>query len=153
MKKALPAKGFTLIELLVAISILAILAVIGVSIFAGAQRNARDGKRKADIDQIARAIETEKDPAGAAATYAYSSSDFSSDFPGGVKDPSSYLYCLVNNSGTADPAATWTTTCPVGYSTLLDAAGAFTTAVSGSSGWKICAPQEGGVTYCKTSLR
>ncbi len=154
MKKLLPNKGFTLIELLVAISILAILAVIGVSIFAGAQRNARDGKRKTDVDQMARAIETGKDPAGAAGTYAYTQADFTADFPGGVKESTSgNVYCLHNTSAQADPAA-WTTTCPVPYATFIATDGTtVTTAISTAAGWKICASLEGGTRYCKTSLR
>lgn len=50
-------KGFTLVELLVVITILAILATIGFTIFTGTQQTARDAKRKADIDSIATAME------------------------------------------------------------------------------------------------
>lgn len=62
MRKFLPRtannpQGFTLIELLVVISIIAILSVIGVTIFVGAQKNARDSKRRADIDAISNALE------------------------------------------------------------------------------------------------
>lgn len=62
MKKFLPRtannpQGFTLIELLVAISILAILSMIGIVGFTSTQKNARDAKRKADIDAMAAAME------------------------------------------------------------------------------------------------
>lgn len=62
MKKLLPKsvknpKGFTLVELLVVISIIAVLSVIGFTIFTGVQKNARDSRRKADIDSIAKALE------------------------------------------------------------------------------------------------
>ena len=50
-------KGFTLIELMVAISIVAILAVIGYTLLTTAQANARDTKRKQDIDAISSALE------------------------------------------------------------------------------------------------
>ena len=50
-------RGFTLIELLVVITIIAILATIGVTIFSGAQKVARDAKRRGDIDVIAKAME------------------------------------------------------------------------------------------------
>ncbi len=50
-------KGFTLVELLIAITILAILAVIGVTTYSGLQTNARNARRKADIDAIVKAIE------------------------------------------------------------------------------------------------
>ncbi len=49
--------GFTLIELLVSITIVAILAGIGVSVYSGAQATARDSKRKLDINTIADSME------------------------------------------------------------------------------------------------
>lgn len=62
MKKFLPKtannpKGFTLVELLIAISILAILSMIGIVGFTTVQKNSRDAKRKADIDAMAAAME------------------------------------------------------------------------------------------------
>jgi type IV pilus assembly protein PilA len=51
------AKGFTLIELMVAVSIIAILAVIGLTVYQGVQQRARDARRKADIDSISKALE------------------------------------------------------------------------------------------------
>lgn len=60
MKTAQNEKGFTLVELLVVISILAILSVIGLSVFSGVQRNARDARRREEIDAIAKALEANK---------------------------------------------------------------------------------------------
>ncbi|MFH1536343.1 MAG: type II secretion system protein, partial [Patescibacteria group bacterium] len=48
---------FTLVELLVVISIIAILSVIGITVFTGVQKNARDAKRRGDIDAISQAME------------------------------------------------------------------------------------------------
>lgn len=55
-------KGFTLVELMVAITIIAILSVVGVTVYTGVQKSARDAKRRADIDAIATALETNKQP-------------------------------------------------------------------------------------------
>ena len=54
--------GFTLIELLVAISIIAILATIGTTIFTGVQKEAQNSRRKADIVAIAKAMEGKYNP-------------------------------------------------------------------------------------------
>lgn len=58
MKKLLPnKKGFTLVELLVVVAIIAVLSVIGLTIFTGLQKNARDAKRRADVDAISNTLE------------------------------------------------------------------------------------------------
>ncbi len=50
------SKGFTLIELMVAISIVAILATIGIVAFGATQKSARDAKRKGDLEDIKKAF-------------------------------------------------------------------------------------------------
>lgn len=64
MKKFLPTsnKGFTLIELMVVVTIIAFLAVIGIVSFTNVQAQARDGRRRADIDAIGTAMEANRDP-------------------------------------------------------------------------------------------
>lgn len=49
--------GFTLIELLVVISIIGVLSAVGLASFSGAQRRARDGRRRADIKSYQEAME------------------------------------------------------------------------------------------------
>lgn len=49
-------EGFTLVELLVVITIIAILATIGMTIFSGVQKAARDTKRRGDIDALQKAV-------------------------------------------------------------------------------------------------
>lgn len=50
-------QGFTLIELLVVITILAILAALVFTSYEGAQKSARDGQRKSDLNQYRAALE------------------------------------------------------------------------------------------------
>ncbi|PWU22887.1 hypothetical protein C5B42_04865 [Candidatus Cerribacteria bacterium 'Amazon FNV 2010 28 9'] len=59
--------GFTLIELLVAATIIALLTTIGLVSFQITNTKARDGKRKADLEQVRAALELYKsdDSAGA----------------------------------------------------------------------------------------
>ncbi len=50
-------RGFTLIELLTVMMIIAILAGLALVSYQGARKSARDGKRKADLEQIRSALE------------------------------------------------------------------------------------------------
>ena len=49
--------GFTLIELLTVMTIIAVLAGLALVSLQGARKSARDGKRKADLEQIRSALE------------------------------------------------------------------------------------------------
>lgn len=51
-------RGFTVIELIVTITIIAILLVLGVASFRSTQANARDTERHADVQSIAKHLET-----------------------------------------------------------------------------------------------
>lgn len=58
------SKGFTLVELLIVISIIAVITIISFSIYGNAQKHARDGKRRADLDAIRKALEIYKTEKG-----------------------------------------------------------------------------------------
>jgi len=51
------SKGFTLIELLVAMTVASVLMGLTLVSYQGARKSARDGKRKADLEQIRSALE------------------------------------------------------------------------------------------------
>jgi general secretion pathway protein G len=57
MRNRVSQLGFTLIELLVAATILGILTTIGLASYRVANQKARDGKRKADMEQVRSALE------------------------------------------------------------------------------------------------
>ena len=54
------SQGFTIVELLVVVAIIAVLSVIGITIFTGVQKGARDSTRRADVNAIAKAMEANK---------------------------------------------------------------------------------------------
>jgi len=88
-------RGFTLIELLVVISIIAILSVIGMVVFTGVQKNARDSKKRSDVDAIVKAAEIKYNIGGAYAQI--TPGDFAS---GGVPVPpegGNYFMAVLNN--------------------------------------------------------
>lgn len=99
--KNMNQKGFTLIELLVAISIVAVLATIGFSLFQGAQATARDAKRRADVQSMATSLETHFD--AVTGIYAPLDSTWFSDkiVPVDPLNASGYVYSVVIPEGSA----------------------------------------------------
>jgi type II secretion system protein G len=57
MRNCKNKQGFTLLELLVVVTILGILAAVGMGQYRTSQMKARDGQRKSDLSNITRALE------------------------------------------------------------------------------------------------
>lgn len=181
MKKYLPiakkSSGYTLIELMVVITIIAILAIIGLSLYVNAQKNARDGIRSTELGSLARSIETTKNPVGT--DYLYTSANYDADYPQNKPaDPlkaSVPFYCISTGGDQAnipDPSA-WgsAVSCPTDlgggagntayttWNTLVDNSGSYNSTSSnalatGAKRWKICAKREASTgVICVKSMR
>lgn len=140
MKKLLPTsnnlslnkKGFTLVELLIVVAIIAILAAIGFAVLGNQSGSARDAKRKADIDQIAKAYEVHYN----LETGVYKPLT-NADFTSGTipEDPKKTKYICVlgpNDASTTFPCVTVETT-TFTVCAKLDAAPADTTTCNASN--------------------
>lgn len=80
-------KGFSLVELMIVVSIMAVLAVIALTIYADAQKTSRDSRRKADMTAVGSALESRY---GSDGNYPVLTDDM---FVGGKpKDPGSFIY-------------------------------------------------------------
>lgn len=153
MKRLLPnrSSGFSLIELMVVISIIAVLSVIGFSVFTQVQRNARDARRREEVDAISKALEANK---GVAQYVSLAPAQFAANaIP--VTDPSGNFYCANSTNNPSpipgDPSATWTNVCPASF-------GQVSTTVpvpaAGSTTWKVCTWLEGAnAAYCKVNVQ
>lgn len=94
--------GFTLIELLVVIAIIGILVTIVTSSFLTAQKQTRDSRRKADLEQIRQALETYRSengsyPASAGWTTTLESAGFITKVP---SDPGNSTYAYSRDTAT-----------------------------------------------------
>jgi len=83
--------GFSLIELVVVMTIIMVIAAVGIVSYQGANRKARDGKRRADVEKIRIALELYRQENN---YYPVAGSDLVSDYlqiwPSDPKDNSYY---------------------------------------------------------------
>ncbi|RJP46335.1 MAG: type II secretion system protein [Armatimonadetes bacterium] len=171
MKKQLPVvgvfKGFTLVELLVAITIVAVLSVVGAAIFGGVQQRARDTRRTQDLDAIAAALESKRET-GTVYYTALAATDFASSIVPTDPQSATQVYCLWAHTDVppvappqltaASQVSSWTTcaleasTGPDVDATMIVAAGAPEDATKVTS-WTVCARREGDNTKveCRNS--
>lgn len=137
-------EGFTLVELLVVVSILAILAVVGVVVFQGQQKNARDTRRKADIEAIAQAMEAAKVP-GQINYVALAASMFSA---GSVPSDPTNTSEIPDNS--CPGVCKYCVRATAGNCSTTD-----TAVAPGSPGvvatWVVCANLESGGSFCRAN--
>lgn len=150
-------KGFTLVELLVAITILAVLSIVAITIFSNVQKNARDTRRRGDIDAIAKALEVNKDPT--ASTYKnLTAAQFSS---GAIpQDTTVSKYCVLTASAVGAPPAKPTiwdssSTCPTSPTSYIQVS--TTNPENASGSWTVCARLENDTgtppVYCASSVQ
>jgi type IV pilus assembly protein PilE len=95
-------RGFTLIEILVVIALIGVLAGLLIVSFQGVRKSARDGRRKADIEQIRAGLEmcrqqTRSYPVG---TNYLSVAACSNLFPSSIADPLPGYQYYYNSNGT-----------------------------------------------------
>lgn len=140
MKKS---SGFSLIELLVVVAIIALLTTIAVAIYADTQSKARDARRKADIDAIAKTLEVHRSDTGGYQPLKEDQFDPGRGMP--KKDSQEVLYCFKVNPGTTLPSGTdagWNkTNCPSSWTSL-----AVDIPVAGTTSWAVCAKLENDFT-------
>jgi len=137
-------------------------------IFSGAQGSARDARRVAEIDALAKNIESTRDPQ--TGYYYYPQARFNTDYPvPGLSDPvSSKVYCQIGSTsssafsgptgnptpwtGPAYPIGGWASITGTTINGVLGAGNDITDSAS-IRGWKVCATLERSNTvFCKSNL-
>ncbi len=153
-------KGFTLIELMVVVAIIAIISIVAITLFTNVQKNARDGKRKAELEAIANVLEVNRinSVPGVIGYQPLVNTLFGSALMPGQTlttgtaaiDPLGIPYCIATTTNAAAPAA-WTATTPC--------TGAFvpittTTPAAGTQGWTICTVLENPASVaCRSNVQ
>lgn len=150
--------GFTLVELMVVISIISVLAVVGVTFYGSSQQKARNAKRISDIQEIAKTIDAHKNPSWAPINCQGFINSYcpiqGSWFSSGQlpTDPLGGSYCI--NSLSTTPM----TPQPLGGCNTVNNWTVITAGVNPSTStvvWSVCTNLEpwGSAVYCQPNLR
>lgn len=140
------SKGFSLIELVVVLTILAILATIGLIQFIDINSRARDSARRADVYELATALEVNWKDHGYSSLQAAQFSSFQ------WKDPSGNAYCIASTPLTSPlTSEPWGSNCPEGFVPVAPGVPSEPFTV-----WKICGflekPDPGSAhVFCRSS--
>jgi prepilin-type N-terminal cleavage/methylation domain-containing protein len=115
--KTFNKRGFTLIELLIVIAIIGILATFVIASFTSAQQQARDARRKADLDALKKALELWKTDSTGGKFYPplASAPNLVPTYIKSIPTDPSGLTCVASNGGsycyTALPTSCTSSTC------------------------------------------
>lgn len=118
--------GFTLIEMLIVITIIGVLVSLGVISYSSFNKQARDGRRKADIEQIRGALELYRSNVSAyptpVGTYGLpfgtgaltdGTNTYLSKIPNDPKSPQTYYYTVASGEYTIGALIEGASTCAV----------------------------------------
>lgn len=151
----LSKKGFTLVELMIVIAIIAILTVIGVVVYQGQQKNARDTRRSSDIQAIAQSLEAQKQPGQinypVLAPVFFSSQKIPVDPTNTIEGTDSVCpgvcqYCFTLS-------ATPISDCPASGGSYISSETADPSGWSASPTWTVCANLESGKSFCRSNTQ
>lgn len=154
-------KGFTLVELLVVVSIISVLAVIGLVVFGNIQKGARDARRMKDTDAVANAMEANYVQSTGTYTALAATMFSSGQIPQDPRDGSSVCgtggtnickYCVIGEGSTSQtPATTPFASCATSVAVGEPAGG------TSKSNWQVCTNLEsavgpkGTLYYCRVN--
>jgi len=151
-------KGFTLVELMIAITIVAILAVVGFAVFQNVQRDARNAARRSDIQAIADALESRY--VANTGTYPsllgnmFASGQIPEDPRNQVAANVAYQYCFVYMNAASTPGAVPTTNYPNCANTSQVNRSSTGLPAATTTNWIVCANLEGSTApYCLQNRR